>query len=289
LSNKNINENIVLHNKTKIKEGVAIKVYGNSDIIFKSGVSIIGTEKKPIKFQGSGSGGIYIENKPNSNSIIENAHFSNFGTTTSTLRKYTGSLNGYGGFFKIRNVIIKDGRSEDQLNIIHADIDVNNLSIFNSPSDAFDCDFCKGDIKKINFINIGGDGLDISGSQLSVSNFNGENINDKFLSVGERSDIDLNNAFIKNVGTSIAVKDSSRATVNNISMENIKYDLFMTYIKKPFYLGSTSLIVSNFKHDNKHIGFDCVREHGTYLKLDNNECEISDIDVDMLYQGRMKK
>ena len=33
----------------------------------------------------------------------------------------------------------------------------------------------------------------------------------------------------------------------------------------------------------------CVREKGTFLVVNNKNCEISEINVDDLYQGRMKK
>ena len=33
----------------------------------------------------------------------------------------------------------------------------------------------------------------------------------------------------------------------------------------------------------------CVREEGTYLVVNNTNCEISEINIDELYQGRMKK
>ena len=43
------------------------------------------------------------------------------------------------------------GMQKDQLNIINAKVDISGLNIRNATSDAFDCDFCKGTIKDINF------------------------------------------------------------------------------------------------------------------------------------------
>ena len=40
----------------------------------------------------------------------------------------------------------------------------------NAISDALDCDYCKGKISGINFYDVGGDALDISGSDIIVSN-----------------------------------------------------------------------------------------------------------------------
>ena len=63
----------------------------------------------------------------------------------------------------------------------------------------------------------------------------------------------------------------------------------MTYIKKPFYKGDTRLEVKDYGVNGEFESNVCVREKGTYLVINNKNCEISEIDIDELYQGRMKK
>ena len=285
----NIDESIVINKKTIINPGTRINFQEGGNLIFNSSVLINGTTKDPVSFDGNGFGGVYIKNDNEQISIIKNTNFNNLATVNSLLKRYTGSINGYGGTFKLMNVAISNGNAEDQLNIINARVDISGLNISNATSDAFDCDFCKGTIKDINFLDVGGDGLDISGSDLKITKMYGRNINDKAFSVGEKSLAYIDNAFYDSVATGIAVKDSSVVEASNISLENIKYDLFMTYIKKPFYKGDTKLEVKEYSVNGEFESNVCVREEGTYLVVNNTNCEISEINIDELYQGRMKK
>jgi hypothetical protein len=116
-----------------------------------------------------------------------------------------------------------------------------------------------------------------------------KDIKDKAFSVGEKSYAIIDNASYKSVATGIAVKDSSSVKASNIALENVLYDSFMTYIKKPFYLGDTKLEVRNYINDSGVESNLCVREKGTELNIDTIECNISEINVDELYKGRMKK
>ena len=116
-------------------------------------------------------------------------------------------------------------------------------------------------------------------------------IKDKAFSVGEKSYAEIDSAEYDTIATGIAVKDSSIVKASNISLKNVEYDSFMTYVKKPFYIGETRLEVmkyttENTNNDSANI---CVREKGTNLIINNENCDISEIDVDTLYQGRMKK
>ena len=285
----NIDESIVINKKTIINPGTRINFGEGGNLIFNSSVLINGTTKDPVSFDGNGFGGVYIKNNNEQISIIKNTNFNNLATVNSLLKRYTGSINGYGGTFKLVNVAISNGNAEDQLNIINARVDISGLKISNATSDAFDCDFCKGTIKDINFLDVGGDGLDISGSDLNITKMNARNIKDKAFSVGEKSLAYIDYAFYDSVATGIAVKDSSVVEASNISLKNIEYDLFMTYVKKPFYKGDTKLEVKEYSVNGEFESNVCVREEGTYLVVNNTNCEISEINIDELYQGRMKK
>ena len=287
--NHNFNKNIILKEKTYINPGTKIFLGEGVDLIFESSVLMNGDAKNPILIYGNGTGGVYIKNEAEGLSNLKNVVFSDLATTTSTLRKYTGSINGYGGIFKIKNVTIKNGASEDQLNLVNAQIEISGLEIYDAPSDAFDCDFCSGYIKDLKVASIKGDGLDLSGSSIEVDSFFANVVADKALSVGERSNVELSNAIFDSVGTGVAVKDSSTAFIDNIELENITHDLFMSYIKKPFFIGRTALEVNNVKTDGAQGGAFCVRSAGTILTLEGLECQISNVSVDDLYKGRMKK
>lgn len=287
----NFNETIVFESKTIIEPGTKIILNQGGNLIFKSSLLINGTKESPVNVEGNSSGGIFIKNNKEQVSVIKNTTFNNLATLNSLLSRYTGSVNGYGGIFILEDVNISNGKAEDQLNLINAKINITGLNIDNAISDAFDCDFCEGTIEYLNLKDVGGDGLDISGSKLKVSQMKAKYIKDKAFSVGEKSYAVIDNAEYDTIATGIAVKDSSIVKASNISLKNVGYDSFMTYVKKPFYMGETRLEVTkyttnNTNNDSANI---CVREIGTNLIINNENCDVSEIDVDTLYQGRMKK
>jgi len=115
------------------------------------------------------------------------------------------------------------------------------------------------------------------------------NIKDKAFSVGENSVALINDASFSSVATGIAVKDASLVRASKISLENIAFDAFMSYVKKPYYYGNTRLEVTDYNIDNYKVNKICTREIGTDLIVNNKDCDISKIDINELYEGRMKK
>lgn len=285
----NFEQSIIFESRTIIEPGTKITLKQGGNLIFNSSVLMKGTKQEPINIIGNATGGIYIKNKKEQISTIQNSNFYNLATINSLLKRYTGSVNGYGGTFNLKDVFITNGKAEDQLNIVNAKVNISGLKISNAVSDAFDCDFCDGIIKDINLSNVGGDGLDISGSNLKIIDMKAKNIVDKAFSVGEKSFAIMDGAIFNTIATGIAVKDSSIVNASNITLINVEYDSFMTYVKKPFYKGNTKLEVKEYNIDGNPESNLCIRESGTDLLLDNKRCDVSEVDIDELYKGRMKK
>ena len=272
-----------------IKAGTSIQLKKGVDLLFLSGLEAIGNSQQRITFNGDKSGGIFVLNSADNTSEMSYITFKNLGTVQSKMYNLTGSVNGYGGKFKINEVIFKNCEAEDQLNLVHTEIDVNQTIFAGAKSDAFDCDFCLGNIELITFQDIGGDGLDISGSRLTMNQMRAENIVDKALSVGEKSTIMVDNLVINQVSTGVAIKDGSSANIKYLTSSMTKHDALMTYIKKPFYSGITKLTVDKFISKDTNLGNICARESGTYLSVNGKDCLITDFSVKDLYKGRMLK
>mgnify|MGYP004194957391 CR=1 FL=1 len=101
---------------------------------------------------------------------------------------------------------------------------------------------------------------------------------------------DIENLLIEDSGTGVAVKDGSEVFINKVSIKNILYDGFMTYIKKDFFKNYTQLSVENIIEINNLGGSLCIRQENTFAKIENKICDESFVDVKNLYQnGRMKK
>ena len=282
-------DSFVFNKPVLIDKGSNITLAKNSHLYFKSSVKMNGNKKLPISISGNG-GSISIFNNSNSQSVINYVNFSNLLIPSIPLMRYTGSVNGHGGKFIIKNSNFYGGNAEDQLNIVNAEINLSNLNFINAKSDALDCDYCNGFISNVKFDNIGGDALDLSGSNLKISDILINLAGDKGLSVGEASRVKFKNILIKNTSTGVAVKDTSKAQIENINMKDILNDAYMTYIKKPFFKGDTTLKVINSSELTNIKGNLCTRTKNTYAEINGKICKISDLNVKALYQsGSMKK
>ena len=115
-------------------------------------------------------------------------------------------------------------------------------------ADAIDSDFSSGTIENLTLEEVGNDGLDFSGSKVSVYNSLFNKIQDKALSVGESSEILLESSSILNSELAVVVKDGSRLLSSQNLLRNNKVD-FSVFFKKDFYpppiLESDSINLSN--------------------------------------------
>ncbi|MDC0124972.1 hypothetical protein OAP15_01540 [Candidatus Pelagibacter sp.] len=290
ISGKNIfNKSLTFDFPVIIEGGSELILDNNSHLYFKSSVQMSGSKNLPIFITGDG-GSLTIFNNDQETSILNFVNFLNLSSPKIPLMRYTGSVNAYGGKFKIKNSNFFGGISEDQLNIVNAKVEISNLNFKDAYSDAFDCDFCNGFISDLQLNNIKGDALDFSGSKLNVFNVLISFIGDKALSIGESSIVNFDNIFIEESFTGVAVKDASTVKIESIKMKNILNDAFMTYIKKPYFYGNTRLKVSNLNMIDDIEGDLCVRQINTYVEINGDICDVSQIDVQALYEnGRMKK
>jgi len=143
-------------------------------------------------------------------------------------------------------------KSEDAINVKNGHILMDHCLISGAASDAFDLDFCKGEIRNSNFRDIGGDGVDFSGSYVTVSGCRFENVGDKGISVGENSHPILINNLFNHCNLGFSSKDLSDTKVafctfvnNNLAIEAKR--------KKPFFGGATGTVVSCVFSGNKKL------------------------------------
>ena len=196
----------------------------------------------------------------------------------------TGGVTFYKSNVEIRDSMFVDSFGEDALNIIHSNMHLENITIENTFSDAFDGDFVTGNIINSNFYNIGygggGDAIDVSGSKISIDGGEFFKIDDKAISIGEASDALIQNILVKNSGIAIASKDGSIVNATNLDLDNSNKFLFMSYMKKPVY-GGAKIIIEDFKFDKSKNNF--AAQTGSSLIINNERINEIEIDVDSLY------
>ena len=155
---------------------------------------------------------------------------------------------------------------------------MNNSTIENTFSDAFDADFSYGVINNCEFTNCGNDGVDISGGKSIISYSTILNISDKALSAGEESRMEINNCHIINSSLSIISKDLSITTSINNKIKDcqIAYCAF----KKKNEFGSAHIISRNDSvegHERKTLidfGSSLVINDSLYLHFEEDVSEL---------------
>ena len=280
---------IIINGNLRINEATHLNFSKDSYLIVKGGIEFIGSKSHPIIFGSLGLGwkGIYVLSDKRNKSILQNVIFKDTNGLSDDLLSLTGGVNIYGGSVNIKEVNIEGTTAEDALNIVNSSIDINGLKIKNTVSDAFDCDYCIGNITNSKFNYINGDGIDLSGSEVKIKNVDASNVKDKGISIGEASIVDIKDGVFLNVGVWLAAKDGSKASAVNLIIK--KYDLYaaMTYSKKKHYDAFSSLKLKKclIEGENPYL-----RQTNTLLAVDGVEVNEREVDVKNLYSsGVMKK
>ena len=189
----------------------------------------------------------------------------------------------------LNHVSFSGNRSEDALNIIRSTFDLTEVDIKNAVSDGFDADFSVGVVTGGMFENLGhaggGDGIDVSGTRVTIEGTRFHNIADKAISVGEESDLECTGLSMDTVGVGIVSKDGSRVRVQNSQIAGAKFAGLMAYVKKPVYPSAT-LFAENVKFS--HSPSNAIVQDGSEIKLEGVDIEPTDLDVKNLYKTLMK-
>ncbi len=241
-----INGDLILHDDNQF-------LFSNNSYLIINGC-VISNNKKIINFDAIQDYwlGLYILNCKKEISL-NNINFNNIKELDYGVLNLSGGINIYNSKVSIENIIINNAKGEDAINIIDSSYYINNIEINNAKSDGIDLDFSNGELINSIFIDIGGDAIDLSGSNTNISKTYINNVKDKAISIGERSIININGARIMNTEIGIAIKDESELFGNNIEIQNSRFSDVITFIKKNYY-GPASAHFKNFKSDkNKFI------------------------------------
>ena len=160
----------------------------------------------------------------------------------------TGCLNFYNSKFDNITFNVNDGMCEDSINLINSNGSINLIKVKDSFSDGFDVDFSNLRINNLIIKNAGNDCSDFSAGNYYIDQSNLNFCSDKAISIGENSNISLNNVKVYNSYIGIASKDSSITKINNLDLNNIN-TCVSTYNKKQEFVGSM-LQVKNMKCKN---------------------------------------
>jgi hypothetical protein len=236
-----------------MKDGALIRINGP--------IKILGTKKKPVNINiesndnflhmGSWGGILVVDSKRDS--VVNNLVVRGVaGSQPSNRQDYyglTGCVTFYNSNVAISNAIFKGLQCEDSLNIVKSKFNINHMRIFNSASDSFDSDFSEGIVSNSTVKDSGNDGYDFSGSRIKLIDIDFENIGDKAISAGEKTNLNATNINILGASIGVASKDLSKVILNRVNFDQIIGSGLITYIKKNEY-GPSSIDCSGCSFSN---------------------------------------
>ena len=283
LGNWNLDRNLIIPEGYTLyaSGGVSLNLINSANIFSKSPVEFIGTEEDQIYIYSDDSTGqgVFVS-ECSQESYLRYVNFVNLSNPRIKEWSLSGSVNFYESDVKISNSTFQNSRCEDALNIIRSEFEIGYSKFTSTFSDAFDGDFTSGKIHNTIFENSGNDGIDVSGSYISIENIYVNNAGDKAISIGENSQLQGRQLKIINTEIGITSKDLSKIQLFDIELIDTKVG-FTAFQKKSEY-GPAEIDVSNITQKNVEIPY--LIENGSLMFVDGKSVGISNEKVkEMLY------
>ena len=221
--------------KNQIKEenfadNVKIISYGNINYSIDSSSKTVKINKNDLSGRV-----VFYGGKINNWKIILNDN-SNMISPGNDINGLTGCLS----FFdiKLENLSIESTSSycEDAVNFVRSNGSIKNLLIKDSIFDAVDADFSNLNFDIVDIKNSQNDCVDLSFGKYFLNQTKVEYCGDKGISVGEDSNVEINNLFVSNSNTGLASKDFSIVKIDSGKINSTKYCIEV-YNKKQEFSG----------------------------------------------------
>lgn len=221
----------------------------DSEIIAK------GTEIAPVIINqcSQSSGSVIIEN---SKIKFNNIQVSGLVNPKKKLRLLYGGINFINSNIKGKVLTISNALSEDAVNFINSDVDIDNISFIQAKSDGLDSDYSNLKFKEVFCKDIGNDCIDMSYSYGFIRKLIANRVLDKVISLGESSKLYLFE--IKSIDSEMGLvsKDNSYLNVDNYSYANLKIPI-SAFIKKTEF-GPPSIVIKNLQSKTKNYNLDFI-------------------------------
>lgn len=261
--------------------GAQIDIRNGASFISFSEVQWIGTEAKPIKMYSSdGTGGGIFISGVSETSVVKYCEFSNLSNPTSEIWNLTGAVNFHEANVNISNSVFENNRCEDGLNIIRSEFTIDTSTFKNTLSDAFDGDFVEGSISNSTFINSGNDGIDVSGSTITLKEITVDNPSDKAISAGEASKVSGSAIDVTGGEIGIVSKDLSSVILTDVHIKDTRLGFSCFQKKSEFGVGRIEVSQLRLQNNER----DHLIENGSTLLIDNLPVEtVSNNVIDQMY------
>ena len=249
-----LTEDLILDQEVEIREGTVFTLDTDVSILFKNKVIALGTKKNPIIFKKKSNsnnwGTIAFHGTHTKGSIFKNIIIENGSGKSINGINYFAALSVHSAKnITFDNILVKNNsKFDDMMHIIYSDnIHVLNSKFLNAHLDSIDVDISKKiSFENTNIISSGNDGIDFMESTANLDKMLFVSNNDKAISIGENSNVTINNSKFKNNNYGVASKDLSKASIKNSVFEENKIQL--SAYKKNWRYGNSGII--NIKNSN---------------------------------------
>jgi len=258
-------------------------------IVIEGPVSLIGSVEQPIEFAPLANrweGLVVIGG--NRASELEHVHFRGVSPSAGARGPrragwvQTGGVTFIDSALRAHDTTFEDFDTEDALNVVRGSVSLNEVRFTHTASDAFDGDFVDGNIVGIELEDIGGDGVDVSGSAIALSDVRALGVRDKAVSVGERSHVTVERLTAVDGAFALVAKDDSEVTATDIKTEDIWIAL-AAYTKKPEF-GPARIEVDGLTVEGRSFPF--LVQTGSRATLDGRRLPTRSFDSKDLYARR---
>lgn len=228
--------------KVFISPGTQLDLKNGAMIISRSPVEAIGTEDAPISIISSDSSSMgFTVLQANTPSTISYVIFDHLSPLQYQGWELMGAVNFFESEVYIDHSRFTHSKSEDALNIMRSEFKMERNYFAFTDGDAFDSDFCTGEIIACSFSNTRNDAMDFSGSNVKVRDCRMVDLGDKGVSCGEDSQISISGGSIVNARLGIAAKDLSHVDVTDMQMTDCGIG-YLAFVKKKAF-GRSYIVV----------------------------------------------
>ena len=267
-----LTEDLVVPRGYTFKCGPGTRLHLNQSamIVSYSRLNFIGEESAPIVIDSPDTTGqgLLVMTAPDQ-SILEQVAFRTLAYPSRSGWSLTGAVTVYESSVWFRDCKFVENHSEDALNVIRSEFVVSDCDFVGTQSDAFDADFCRGEIRDSTFQHCGNDGIDVSGSIVNLARIRVAYAADKGVSVGENSQVNAKDVSVFRSRVGIAIKDLSHLMAEDVRIAETDIGC-AAYRKKPEFGPSSGVIT---RLDMQDVPRTYMIERGSKLHVDGNEIE----------------
>lgn len=265
-----------------IAPGTTLRFEPNAILYSTGSLTIAGSDEEPVLLTAQGDywSGIAVI-RAEENSILEYTTIEKISGISRGGWILTGGITFYESEVTLNQTHIIDTLAEDAINVIRSEFSFIESEFGFTESDAFDGDFTSGEISGCLYHDIGGDAIDVSGSNVNIVDTTFIDIGDKAISAGEESVISANALYIQSAGIGVASKDLSSVTLDQVQIIGSEHAGLAAYIKKPVY-GPATIQATNT--DISDTETPTLVQTGSRISLNRYIQLTEDLDINDLYE-----